>query len=121
MPDCSSVCIDLMGANLVSWKKPDGRELLYSSNVDDYGFMGGTLGRYSGEKTSQPRSNDVMWQHVIYFFSLAARGGVILAFPQFGEGSLGRDGFLKDVEWELVGSVSASLNDHLLLVDACFQ
>ncbi len=36
---------------------------------------------------------------------LIYRGGVTLAFPQFGDGRLARDGFLQDMEWELVGSV----------------
>jgi len=74
-PNGSSAVVDLLGACVTSWKTSDGREMLYSSSDGS--------SRLSGSKQ---------------------RGGMNLAFPQFGYGQLPRDGIVSDLPWRVVGT-----------------
>mmetsp|Transcript_23694 Transcript_23694/g.60838 ORF Transcript_23694/g.60838 Transcript_23694/m.60838 type:complete len:476 (-) Transcript_23694:265-1692(-) len=73
-PNGSSAEIDLLGARVTSWKTSDGREMLHTANHP---------GSYGG---------------------IDKRDGITVAFPQFGQGQLPRDGFVSQMPWEVVGT-----------------
>eukprot|EP00192_Tetraselmis_astigmatica_P004854 CAMPEP_0117675508 /NCGR_PEP_ID=MMETSP0804-20121206/15646_1 /TAXON_ID=1074897 /ORGANISM="Tetraselmis astigmatica, Strain CCMP880" /LENGTH=473 /DNA_ID=CAMNT_0005484523 /DNA_START=359 /DNA_END=1780 /DNA_ORIENTATION=+ len=82
-PNGSSVCIALEGGTVTSWKKPDGRELIYMPQ-QEFSYTGSTV----------------------------QRGGISLAFPQFGYGALPHDGVLNGLQWEVVGSEAGEWDEE---------
>lgn len=71
-PDGSSAVIARQGAQVLSWRTPDGRERLYLS------------------------------EQAVFDGSVPVRGGIPVCFPQFGEsGALPRHGFVRTRPWQV--------------------
>lgn len=70
-PNGSEAMVYLHGANVGSWTRPDGRELLYLRQGN---LMNGVS---------------------------PVRGGIPIAFPQVGRGELPTDGFMSSVHWSI--------------------
>jgi glucose-6-phosphate 1-epimerase len=75
-------CVEISkkGAHVLAWKDATGTEKLYLS-----------------PKAQVSEEN------------IAIRGGIPIVFPQFGDGTLQKHGFARNLPWELVESFSGKL------------
>lgn len=87
-PEGASAEISLHGANLLSWKTPDGQERLFLSSLAEFGE------------------------------GSAIRGGVPVIFPQFGGPQPLRHGFARTSIWELVSQSASECTLQLLDSDS---
>ncbi|KAK9805629.1 hypothetical protein WJX72_009001 [[Myrmecia] bisecta] len=78
-PTGASAQLYMHGANVTSWRKPNGREILYVRS--DSQFDGLT----------------------------PIKGGIPISFPQYGRGQLPADGFARELHWSLYETVRSPL------------